>query len=100
MRCTSLPQEALHPAFARLEAHFAQIQAKRRRPSMSLTHSGLTSTIAFWTHSSICVGYYGVSLTPVDYRDPEGARQQINAWVEEKTNGKIQDLIPPGIIIR
>ena len=41
---------------------------------------------------------YGVSLTAVDYRDPEAARQQINAWVEQETNDKIQDLIPSGVI--
>lgn len=95
----SLPQEALHPAFARLEAQLRGIQA-----------SGdvqLSVANALWPH----VDYpfldsfldlvrvnYGVSLAAIDYRDPEAARQQINAWVEEKTNGKIQDLIPPRII--
>jgi len=37
---------------------------------------------------------YGVEITPVDYKhaEPE-ARAQINRWVEEKTQDKINDLI-------
>jgi serpin B len=42
--------------------------------------------------------YYGVLITPVDYRETEVARQKINAWVEEKTQGKIKELIRPGIL--
>jgi len=35
----------------------------------------------------------------LDYvRDAEGARQIINAWVEQQTHDKIQDLIPPGVL--
>ena len=42
---------------------------------------------------------YGAGLRQVDYRrDTEAARVAINAWVEEQTNEKIKDLIPPGIL--
>lgn len=35
----------------------------------------------------------------VDYRnDAEGARQEINRWVEEKTEDRIQDLIPKDVL--
>jgi serpin B len=30
--------------------------------------------------------------------DPEGSRQIINDWVSDQTEGKIKDLIPPGVI--
>jgi serpin B len=30
--------------------------------------------------------------------DPDGARVAINDWVEERTEGRIEDLIPPGVI--
>jgi len=41
--------------------------------------------------------YYGATVTPVDYRKAaEEARKLINTWVENKTNGKIKDLIRPG----
>ena len=94
-----LPQDALHPAFAKLEALLRDIQA-----------SGdvqLSVANALCPHIEYCFldsfldlvkVNYGVSLTAVDYRDPEAARQQINAWVEQKTNDKIQNLIPLGTI--
>lgn len=43
--------------------------------------------------------YYGGEITNVDFRtDPEGVRHTINDWVEDKTNNRIKDLIPPGIL--
>jgi serpin B len=43
--------------------------------------------------------YYGGKATNLDFRrDPEGSRQIINKWVEEKTKEKIKDLLPQGSI--
>lgn len=40
---------------------------------------------------------YGAELAPVDFaRQTEPARLKINAWVEDRTRGKIRDLIQPG----
>lgn len=40
---------------------------------------------------------YGAELAPVDFaRQTEQARLAINAWVEEQTQGKIEDLIASG----
>ena len=42
---------------------------------------------------------YGAELAQVDFaRQAEPARRRINAWVEEQTQGKITDLIPPGVL--
>ena len=42
---------------------------------------------------------YGAGLEQVDFQgDSEGARQRINAWVEDQTNDRIKDLIPPGLL--
>jgi serpin B len=42
---------------------------------------------------------YGAGLEPVNFKTaPEDARNTINTWVEDKTNGKIQDLMPRGSI--
>jgi len=42
---------------------------------------------------------YGAGMYLVDYiGNPEIARQLINDWVEEETQEKIKDLIPPGAI--
>jgi len=43
--------------------------------------------------------YYGGKATPLDYaRYPEGSRQIINSWIEDKTEDKIKDLIPSGAL--
>lgn len=42
---------------------------------------------------------YGASLEPVDFKGaPEPARRLINAWVEQKTEKRIKDLIPQGAV--
>jgi len=42
--------------------------------------------------------HYGASVTPLDFRASEPARKMINIWVEDKTNQKIKDLIPGGVL--
>lgn len=39
---------------------------------------------------------FAASLHPADFAQPEPARQTINQWVQQQTQGKIQDLIPKG----
>ena len=42
---------------------------------------------------------YGAGLFLVDYlADTEGARAAINDWVADKTDDRIEDLIPPGVL--
>ncbi len=42
---------------------------------------------------------YGAGLGELDFaREPDRSRDEINAWVEEKTKSKIRDLLPPGSI--
>jgi len=42
---------------------------------------------------------YGAGLRLLDFTvDPEGAREAINDWVSEETNGRIVDLLPPSSI--
>ncbi len=43
--------------------------------------------------------HYDAGLNYVDYKNkPEESRKDINTWVEDKTNNKIKDLIPKGVI--
>jgi len=43
--------------------------------------------------------YYGVGVQLVDFvADPEAARTGVNDWVEEQTEDRIVDLIPPGVV--
>jgi serine protease inhibitor len=94
-------QSALHPAFAALEVHIKSVQEKG--------NILLQIANALWPHVDypfleafliLTKEFYGVSITPVDYENPEAARQQINTWVEEKTQTKIKELIPTGILDR
>lgn len=42
---------------------------------------------------------YGAEVGQVDFRtDPDGARQTINRWVEERTRDRIKDLVPSGTL--
>ena len=44
---------------------------------------------------------YGAELTRVDFQsDTEAARRKINTWGEKKTQGRIKELIPPGVLRR
>jgi len=96
-----LSQDTLHPAFAALQGQLDAVQAGG--------DVQLNVANALWPHVDypfldayldLVKVYYGVSLTTLDYGDPEPARQQINAWAEEQTCGKIKDLIPTGILNR
>ena len=43
--------------------------------------------------------HYGAGLREVDFgSDPEGAREEINDWVAEQTEDRIDDLLPEGSI--
>lgn len=42
---------------------------------------------------------YRSELHPMDFKtDPDGSREQINAWVEQQTRSKIQNLLAPGML--
>lgn len=95
----TLGQKYLHPAFASLEAKLKIVQQKG--------HIQLKVANSLWPQVrypfleeflALTKEYYGVLITPVDYRKPEAAREIINAWVEEKTQGKIGELIPSGVL--
>jgi serpin B len=97
-----LPQDRLHPAFNALD--------------LLLTSRGgdgddgfqLNIANALWGQKGyeflsefldMLAENYGAGLRVLDFgRDPEKARQIINDWVYEKTEEKIEDLIPKGII--
>ncbi|RJP48944.1 MAG: serpin family protein [Anaerolineaceae bacterium] len=90
--------ESLHIAFAGLQEKIAEVEAQGRiklKVANSLWPQVGYSFLAEFV--SLVQTYYGVTITPVDYSDSETARQIVNAWVEEKTEKKITNLIPPGV---
>ncbi|MCL7452602.1 MAG: serpin family protein [Anaerolineae bacterium] len=101
-----LPQDRLHPAFEAL----AQVLASRGEVAEDKEGEGFRLNVAnaLWgqedyqflaTFLAVVEQHYGGGLQPVDFLSaPEEARETINAWVEDETEGKIQDLIPSGVI--
>ena len=89
----------LHPAFAELEAGLKASQDKG--DVLMQIANKLWPQVGYpflETFLALTEAFYGVTIAPLDYRDPEAARLTINAWVEERTHGKIKDLIGPGLL--
>ncbi|MEN7972590.1 MAG: serpin family protein [Verrucomicrobiota bacterium] len=93
-------QGATHPAFSFLRKKLNGIQGKG--------HVQLSVANSLWPQKeytflpdylSLTKEFYGSEIVPVDYKaDTEGTRLKINGWVEEKTNDRIKDLIPQGML--
>lgn len=102
-----LDQEHLHPVFNHLDQRFAsdagdyesddrffRLQVINKIwSSLEMEHqieSGFLDTLAL---------HYGTGLYLLDfYNDPAGSCREINDWVAQVTEGRIQDLIPPAAI--
>jgi serpin B len=94
-----LPPESLHPAF---HAHLNTLA-----PVDGASYE-LAAANALWAQkdkaflpefTSTVSTHYGAEARSLDFATaPEAARQTINAWVEDKTRGRIEDLFPQGTI--
>ncbi len=101
-----LPQDRLHPAFNALD----QALAGRGQGAKGKDEGGFRLHIAnaLWGQQGypflpefldLLAQHYGAGLRVVDFaRDPEGTRVLINDWISQQTEGRIRDLIPPGVI--
>ncbi|MDI6867670.1 serpin family protein [Methanoculleus sp.] len=84
---------------------FADLNAALNSGSGNYT---LRTANALWaeeTHSFLpeyietAARWYGAKATGLDFiNNPGGSRETINRWVEEKTEDRIRDLLPPGSI--
>jgi serpin B len=102
----SLSQQRLHPAFNGLELALSS----RGEGAEGRDGEGFRLNIAnaLWgqrgygflqTFLDVLAENYGAGMRLVDFEDAaESARVTINEWVGEQTEGRIQDLIPPGAI--
>jgi serpin B len=104
----TLDQAALPPAFQLLNGDLttrgtAGADAERGYPPRSLQiANGLWGEQTFpfsVPFSDQLAEYYGAGLQPADFlNDPDGVRDEINRWVAEHTEDKIQNIVPEGAI--
>jgi serpin B len=89
-----LDEQRLHDAFGTL-SEILNARERGYRLNMANRLWGQAGFEFRQDYLSLTRQRYGAELAQVDFvRQAEQARQTINAWVEEQTNGKIVDLIP------
>ncbi len=94
----AMPKEQLHTE----EQHFLQaLQASNNASNELLAANRLFVQKNFSLVQEFVEGtktFYDAEIALVDYQqDTEGARKEVNEWVEQKTKQKIKDLIAEGV---
>jgi serpin B len=104
--CFTLPQNRLHPASKSLDMELKE----RGEGAKGKDDEGFRLHIvnAIWgqkdyqflpTFLDVLAENYGAGLRTLDFANaPEESRLTINNWVSEQTEGRIEDLIPQGLI--
>jgi serpin B len=96
----SLAEPALHRAMNAIDLGLAE----RNRPA---EHVSLEVLNTVWaqsgypvtdTYLDVLAENYGAGVHLVDFGDPDAARADINAAVGDQTRGRIDELIPDGVI--
>lgn len=104
----SLPDDDLHAAFAALTADLTERANTERSEAQGGGESGLRIANSLWGEQTFPFSTaftaqlddaYGAGLEQTDFVNaPEQARDDINAWVAEHTEDRIQDIVPEGAI--
>lgn len=104
----TLDQDALPPAFQSLDDGLVSHGTAGANPDTGAPARALHIANGLWgeqtfpfdpAFSAQLDQFYGAGLQLTDFRnDPEGSRQQINGWVAEQTEDKIQDIVPADAI--
>lgn len=94
----TLGEEQVYPAFATMNVLLEERQKNGAIQLLIANSLWPQKNYPFLPeYLSLIKSYYGVTITPLDYKaETELSRQIINKWVEEKTNTKIKDLIRKG----
>jgi serpin B len=101
----TLPEPRLHAAFNALDLALAQRAESAKGDTIPFR---LTTANSIWGQEgwsfekafldTLAVNY-GAGLRVRNFeRDPEAARVEINDWVADRTNDRIEDLIPQGAV--
>jgi serine protease inhibitor len=93
-----LAQDQLHRAFSALRDRL-NVNDKDIEVRIANRLWGQTGYKFLPAYLQLTKNQYGAELGQVDFRQQtEAARQEINNWVTEQTQGKIKDLIPAGVL--
>ncbi len=112
-----LPDERLHSAFNALREELAErgkgremmvVQPEGEPVKENIEGFRLSIVNALWgqegydflsDYLDLVERYYGGGLRTLDFiNEPEPSRLEINNWASEQTEGRIKDLLPPGVI--
>lgn len=100
-------EDEVHPAFADL-ATALETRGTASSPEGDDEVDGFQLAVAnaVWgqagdpfrdTYLDVLEAHYGAGLRQADFgADPDAERQRINEWVAERTDGRIEDLLPQG----
>lgn len=95
----SLSQDKLHPAFSKLQDKLETIQAEGKIQLYTANSLWPQKEYPFRKeYLGLIQKNYKTDITALDYVKQSGkARDTINSWVEDKTRGKIKEVIKPGV---
>lgn len=97
----TLPPDQLHTQFGKLLAQLNDNQGGKRPYQMAVANRlwGQHGMMLKEPFRNITSQHYGAGLEQLDFvGQTEKSRETINAWVEDQTNKKITNLLPPGSI--
>jgi serpin B len=98
-RVLRYPKDDVHPAFGKLAADLGGDASGGYEIAVANRLWGQRGVAFREDFKGELGAHYGAGLGEVDFRTgAEEARAQINAWVEERTKGKIKDLFKPGVL--
>jgi serpin B len=90
-----LPQERLHPASNALDQEVTGSEGATVTVANSLWPFTMVKDRVIPDYLDLVSRYYGASvISPPE--DVEQARQAINAWVSDATEGRVTEVLPPG----
>lgn len=100
-----LAPDRLHPAFGALDLELARRSEKTVESGKAF---GLNVSSSIWAqrgytflgpYLDLLAESYGASLSLLDFAtDPEGSRKAVNRWVSDRTEARIPELIPAGVV--
>ncbi len=96
-----LPQAELHRGFNALQQELSRRAEQDAGFRLNVVNAvwGQTDHGFLASFLDLLAEHYGAGVRPVDFRQaPDEAREAINDWVEEQTENRIVDLVPPDAI--